>query len=63
MKRIIVLGMLTLTLISSAKEVFYITPKGKKYHSTKSCRTLSRSKKILEISAGSVGERKACKVC
>ena len=63
MKRIIVLGMLTLTLVTLAKEVVYITPKGKKYHSTRSCRTLSRSKKILEISIKNVGGRKACKVC
>ena len=55
--------MLTLTLVTLAKEVVYITPKGKKYHSTRSCRTLSRSKKILEISIKNVGGRKACKVC
>lgn len=41
----------------------YITPKGKKYHSTKSCRTLRRSRVINAIDSSDVGNRKACKVC
>lgn len=49
MKKIIVLLLVAISVICLAGQIVYITPKGKKYHSTKSCRTLARSKRIIEI--------------
>lgn len=63
MKKIIFVLLLILTTMSIAKQVVYVTPNGKKYHSTKFCRTLAKSKKILEIDISQVKNRKACKVC
>lgn len=58
--------LMVLFLISSvclASRSVYITPTGKKYHSTKSCRSLSRSKKIMTVSIDKVGNRQPCKIC
>lgn len=63
MKKIIIFLFIIFTTICIAGQIVYITPKGKKYHSTKSCRTLVRSKKIIEISITKVKNREACKVC
>lgn len=63
MKKIIFIFLVSFSLSSLANKVVYITPKGKKYHSTKSCKTLSKSKKIIEISINDVGTRTACKIC
>ncbi|MGN0461415.1 MAG: hypothetical protein ACI4HZ_03135 [Ruminococcus sp.] len=43
----------------------YVTPTGEKYHSTKGCRTLSRSKTIISISISSAKAQgyTACSVC
>ena len=57
MKKLIVLFFIIFTTICIAGQVVYITPKGKKYHSTKSCRTLSKSKQILEIDISKIRER------
>ena len=39
---------LLLTVLSFA-EIVYITPTGKKYHATKTCKGLVRAKKIIPI--------------
>lgn len=43
----------------------YITKSGKKYHSTKNCRSLKRSKKITKIKLSTAKSRgyKPCKIC
>ena len=38
-------------------------PKGKKYHATKSCRSLSKSKNIKVVKISDVGGRGPCKIC
>ena len=48
MKKLIVTFFLLLTVISFA-EIVYITPTGKKYHATKTCKGLVRAKKIIPI--------------
>lgn len=63
MKKIILLFLVSFSLICIAEQMVYITPKGKKYHSTKSCRILARSKRIIEISIEDIGNRQPCKVC
>lgn len=63
MKKIIIFLFLIITTICIAGQVVYITPKGKKYHSTRSCKTLSRSRNIIEIDISEVGNRQPCKVC
>lgn len=63
MKNLIVLFFMIFSIICIAGQIVYITPKGKKYHSTKSCRTLSKSKQIIEIDISKVGGRQPCKVC
>lgn len=62
MKKIFLL-FIFLTTICMASRIVYITPNGKKYHSTKSCRSLARSKKIIEINIDQVGSRQPCKIC
>lgn len=52
-----------ISVICVASEIVYVTPTGKKYHSTKSCRSLSRSKKIMTVSIDKVGNRQPCKIC
>ncbi len=48
---------------SSATEVVYWTPKGKSYHSTKSCPTLARSKTILSGTISESGKYDPCDSC
>ena len=51
-------------LASKTVKVYY-TPKGKKYHRTKNCRTLKRSKKICSkrLKSNKIKKSKKCKVC
>lgn len=63
MRKIIILLLVTISVICIAGEMVYITPKRKKYHSTRNCRTLARSKKIIEIDISQVFGRQPCKVC
>ncbi len=53
------------TVKAKKSSTVYITPTGKKYHSTKKCPTLSRSKKIEAISLKNAKAKgyKPCKVC
>ncbi len=44
MKKLLASLFLGVTLIVSAADIVYITPKGKKYHESKSYRSLKRSK-------------------
>lgn len=62
MKKIAIFFLL-MSILAYASQIVYITPKGKKYHSSKECRTLKRSKIINEISSDNVGNRRACGVC
>lgn len=45
------------------KNIVYWTPKGKSYHSTPNCRTLSRSKTILKGTIEESGKYDPCDVC
>lgn len=63
MKKIVVGLFLGITLFISASETVYVTPKGKKYHATKSCRSLSKSKNIKAVKISDVGGRGSCKIC
>lgn len=63
MKKYLILLIITFSTVIFAAQKVYVTPKGKKYHSIKSCKTLSRSKRIIEIDISKVGSRKPCKVC
>ncbi|MGL4874468.1 MAG: hypothetical protein ACRCZO_14550 [Cetobacterium sp.] len=63
MKKILVSLFLGITLFASASETVYVTPKGKKYHATKSCRSLSKSKNIKAVKISDVGGRGPCKIC
>jgi len=63
MKKLIILFLLSFAVVCIAGQIVYITPKGKKYHSTKSCRTLARSKRIIEIDISEVFGRQPCKIC
>lgn len=54
MKKIIVSLFLGITLLASASETVYITSKGKKYHASKSCRSLSKSKNIKAMKISEV---------
>ena len=63
MKKLIIFLLLSFTVVCLAGQIVYITPKDKKYHSTKSCRTLARSKRIIEIDISEVFGRQPCKVC
>lgn len=53
------------TTTVQAKATVYCVPKGHVYHSTRSCRTLRRSKNIKKISlkAAKAKGLRACKVC
>lgn len=48
---------------TSSSSILYWTPNGKSYHTTKSCRTLSRSKTILEGTLQESGKSDPCDVC
>lgn len=63
MKKLIISLFLGITFFISASEIVYVTPKGKKYHVTKSCRSLNKSKNIKGIKISDVGGRGPCKVC
>lgn len=63
MKKLIVLFFTVFTVYTIASQTVFITPKGKKYHSTRNCPSLSRSKTILEINISEVGFREPCKRC
>lgn len=52
----------TQTNTNNSAKVYY-TPGGKSYHTTKSCRTLSRSKTILEGTIKESGKTDPCDVC
>lgn len=63
MKKLIIgLGICLMSLTSFSQTV-YVVPKGKVYHSTKDCMTLSRSKVINAVDITDVGNRRACKKC
>lgn len=63
MKKMLLSVFILLSVLAIAAQIVYITPRGKKYHSTKNCRTLSRSKNIMEVDISEVGSRTPCKVC
>lgn len=63
MRKIIILLLVTISVMCIVGQLVYITPKGKKYHSTRDCRTLARSKKVIEIDISQVFGRQPCKVC
>ncbi len=63
MKRIILVLFFILS-IGVLAEIVYITPTGKKYHPTKTCKGLKRAKKIIAIEKSEAIKRgyKPCKV-
>lgn len=63
MKKMVVSLFLGITLFASASETVYVTPKGKKYHATKSCKNLSKSKNIKAVKISDVGGHEPCKIC
>lgn len=63
MKKIPIVLLLGISMLVYGSQIVYTTPNGNKYHSTKNCRTLKRSKIINEININSSGNRKFCKIC
>ena len=63
MKRLIMVLFLVLS-IGVLAEIVYITPTGKKYHPTKTCRGLRKVKKIIAIEKSEAIKRgyKPCKI-
>ena len=63
MKRLIMVLFLVLS-IGVLAEIVYITPTGKKYHPTKTCRGLRKAKKIITIEKSEAIKRgyKPCKI-
>lgn len=63
MKKIILVLFFILS-IGVLAEIVYITPTGKKYHPTKTCKGLKRAKKIIAIEKSEAIKRgyKPCKV-
>lgn len=63
MKRLIMMLFLVLS-IGVLAEIVYITPTGKKYHPTKTCRGLRKAKKIIAIEKSEAIKRgyKPCKI-
>ena len=63
MKRLIMVLFLVLS-IGVLAEIVYITPTGKKYHPTKTCRGLRKAKKIIAIEKSEAIKRgyKQCKI-
>lgn len=49
--------------VETSSEVVYWTPKGKSYHTTRSCSTLSRSKTILSGTQAESGKSDPCDRC
>lgn len=62
MKKLVMIGFCLISLTAFSQTV-YIVPKGKVYHTTKECVTLSRSKIINAVDITEVGNRRACKKC
>lgn len=62
MKKVAIL-FLSMSILAYASQIVYTTPKGKKYHSSRDCRTLKRSKIINKINIDNVENRRACGVC
>lgn len=63
---VFVVGLLIFTVATFyANEVVYFTQSGKKYHSETSCRSLARSKNILNCSLEEAKKRglEPCKFC
>ena len=58
-------SMQSFTTTPSANETkVYVTPNGKCYHSTKNCRSLSRSKNIKAVPLSEAKKtRRACSIC
>ncbi len=63
MKKMVLIFFIIFTSLCIAGQIVYITPKGKKYHSNINCRTLAKSKNIIEIDISKVGNRQPCKIC
>ena len=63
MKKLAFLFFIIFTVSIIAGQIVYVTPKGKKYHSNINCRTLKKSKNIIEIDISKVGNRQPCKIC
>ena len=63
MKKIAFLFFIIFTVSIIAGQIVYVTPKGKKYHSSINCRTLKKGKNIIEIDISIVDNRQQCKVC
>lgn len=63
MKKLIMVLFLVLS-IGILAEIVYITPTGKKYHPTKTCRGLRKAKKIIAIEKSEAIKRgyKPCKI-
>ena len=62
---IVYIFLITVMLVFSATKTVYCTPSGKSYHSTRACKTLARSKSVIEISLENAQAKnlKPCKVC
>ncbi len=60
--KLVVVALLGLSTLAYSSSTVYYTPNGKKYHASKGCRSLNRSKTIY---SGTISEsrREACKVC
>ena len=63
MKKLAFLFFIIFTVYIIAGQIVYVTPKGKKYHSSINCRTLKKGKNIIEIDISIVDNRQQCKVC
>ncbi len=63
MKKLAFLFFIIFTVSIIAGQIVYVTPKGKKYHSSINCRTLKKGKNIIEIDISIVDNRQQCKVC
>lgn len=63
MKKIIILFFIIFSYSITARQIVYVTSNGKKYHSSEECRTLKKSKNIIEIDISKVGNSQPCKIC
>lgn len=63
MKKLILGLFIGVTLAVTASQMVYVTPNGKRYHATDSCRSLRRSKIINKVKITNVGGRTPCKIC
>ena len=62
MKKIIA-GIILIGAVALAGEKVYVVMNGKSYHKTDKCRTLSRSRNIIEMNRSEVRNLDPCKVC